>query len=87
MKQLIITLLRSYRLREKRLRDHGIFGYIKNEKGYVLIIVMIVSTLLITVSSEFLVNAQADISYMNKFRNEPQAEELAEIVRRPVTER
>ena len=85
MKQLIITLLRSYRLREKSLRDRGIFGYIKNEKGYVLIIVMIVSAMLITVSSEFLVNAQADVSYMNKFKIEPQAEELAEIGLRVAT--
>jgi type II secretory pathway component PulK len=79
MKRLIIQLCQSYSLRKKKLLEQGILGYIKNEKGYVLIIVMIVSTLLITVSSEFLVNAQADVSYMNKFKSEPQAEELAEI--------
>jgi len=46
--------------------------------GYVLIIVMLVVTLLISVSAEFLLNAQININYMKKFKDETQAASLAE---------
>jgi type II secretory pathway component PulK len=79
MRRFICSIKSAYIKRAAGIERDGIFHYLKNDAGYVLIIVMIVCSLLITVSGEFMVNTQADISYMKRFKDEPQAKELAEI--------
>lgn len=68
----------DYQKRQIRLEQDGIFFYLKKSNGYVLIIVMVICTLLISVSSEFLLNAQININYMKRFRNEASAQSAAE---------
>jgi general secretion pathway protein K len=79
MKRFIRTLESCYQKRAAAIERDGLFSYLHNDAGYVLIIVLIICSLLIMVSGEFMVNTQADISYMNRFKDEPQAKELAEI--------
>lgn len=67
-----------YRRRALILEQRGLGTFYKNKNGYVLIIVMLVVTMLIAVSAEFLLNAQVNINYMKKFKDETQAASLAE---------
>lgn len=59
------------------LQQYGLFYFIKNNSGYMLVIVLIISTLLISLSSEFLLTARVNTRYMIKFKNETQAEQIA----------
>ncbi|HPB81521.1 MAG TPA: hypothetical protein PK200_05725, partial [Spirochaetota bacterium] len=60
-------LISNYHLRKQKLREHGIFGAMKNSSGYVLIIVLLISAVLVSVSTEFLITAQTNINYIVKF--------------------
>lgn len=66
-----------YRNRERLLLEHGIFSYMKNRNGYVLIVVLLVTSLLVSVSSEFLITAQTNIRYIQKFDEKLQARSLS----------
>jgi type II secretory pathway component PulK len=79
MKTFIHTLITAYNKRAERIERDGILKHCVNEKGYVLIVVLLVCSLLIVVSGDFLVNTQANIAYLNRFKDEPQAKELAEV--------
>ena len=57
----------NYRKRQTLLIENGLFKYISNSSGYVLIIVLLVITLLVTMSTEFLMVAQTNINYIRKF--------------------
>lgn len=73
-----IAALRESRNRRKcLLEQEGLFRCLKTKSGFVLITVLIVSALLITVSGEFLINAQNNINYMSNFKAEAQSMELA----------
>jgi type II secretory pathway component PulK len=56
----------KYEQRKKILYDKGIFGYILNSRGYVLVLVLIIVTLLVSVTGEFLSVAHTNISYSRK---------------------
>ena len=78
IKKQINKIKLMYRRRADKLETHGLFGTNYKNRGFVLIIVLIVSTLLISVSTDFLVSAQNNINYMIKFKNEAQAEAAAQ---------
>ncbi|HRX15381.1 MAG TPA: type II secretion system protein GspK [Spirochaetota bacterium] len=78
IKKHISQIRQMYRQRAAKLEKHGLFGSNEKNRGFVLIIVLIVSTLLISVSTDFLVSAQNNINYMIKFKNEAQAEAAAQ---------
>jgi type II secretory pathway component PulK len=77
IKEIYNQLSKYYQRRSRTLEEFGIFNYAGGNRGYVLIIVLIISTLLVSVSTNFLVNAQTNINYMKKFKNEAQAESIA----------
>ncbi len=56
----------NYENRKKNLYEKGIFGYIFNSRGYVLVLVLIIITLLVSVTGEFLSVAHTNISYSRK---------------------
>ena len=73
-----IRRLRSHREERRRIIEtQGIFAAIRAQKGFVLVIVLLICAMLITVSGEFLIGAQNNISYMSNFKGEAQALELA----------
>jgi len=82
LKKLFITFYeftkQNYNNRKEFLDNHNVYDYLFNNKGFVLIIVLIISSMLIIASSEFLLNAQININYIKKFKDETQAEILAE---------
>jgi type II secretory pathway component PulK len=71
------AFLRNYDKRKKALEDQGIFHYIRNSSGYVLIIILLLTTLLVSIAGEFIVVAQTDIGYARKLRNRLRASYLA----------
>lgn len=49
------------------MESRGFRGYIFNSKGYVLIIVLLMTSLLISITGNFIVETQTSIGYMKKF--------------------
>lgn len=76
-KEQIDKIADNYQTRRKRLYTEGLFAYLFGNRGYIMVLVMIMLTLLISVSTDFLINAQININYMKKFRDESRAETIA----------
>ena len=68
---------KNYNKRRKFLYVNGLFKYFSNSSGYVLIIVLLVVSLLVTMSTEFLATAQTNINYIRKFNEKLKASMLA----------
>ncbi len=69
--------LDDYRRRERALSERGIFGYLRGSRGYVLIIVLLVTAMLVSISAEFLITAQTNINYVRKFSDRNRAHSIA----------
>lgn len=84
MNNLINTIIKlyykfiiNYNNRRDALQREGILRYLFGESGYVLIIVLIVSSLLVTISSEFFSVAQTNVNYLRKFIEKQKASTIA----------
>ena len=55
----------------------ALLKYLTNSSGYVLIVVLLVVSLLVTMSTEFLMTAQTNINYIRKFSDRLRANMLA----------
>ncbi len=64
--KIIENFLTNYRKRAEILRRDGLLSYYKNTSGYVLIIVLLVTSLLFSITAEFLITAQTNINYIRK---------------------
>jgi type II secretory pathway component PulK len=73
----VASFKRNYEFRKTALAEKGLRGYVFNSSGYVLIIVLLVTSLLVSVSSEFLLTAQTNINYIRKFNDRTKAWSLA----------
>lgn len=71
------SFLERYEARRARLMERGVFGRMRGRSGYVLVIVLIISAMLISVSTEFLITAQTNINYSLRFSNRLKAFYLA----------
>lgn len=69
--------LLDYHAREKNLLENGIFFYLFRAHGYVLLIVLLVTSMLVSIATEFLITAQTNINYLQKVRDEARAQLLA----------
>jgi type II secretory pathway component PulK len=67
----------NYQNRKRELWEKGFRSYFTKEGGYVLVIVLIIITLLVSISSEFIVMAQTEIGYNRKLSNRLKAGYLA----------
>jgi len=67
----------DYRRRGELLRGRGIFGYMRGNRGYVLVIVLLVTAMLVSISTEFLITAQTNINYIRKFSDRNKAHSIA----------
>ena len=70
-------LILDYRRRSGVLAEKGLFFYLRGSNGYILIIVLLVISLLVSVSGEFLVTAQTNVSYVRKFGEKMKADTVA----------
>ena len=67
----------NYSARAEVLRTRGLSGWLLNSKGYIIILVLIMTTLLISVTGEFIVTSQVIISYMRKYDSNLKSSYLA----------
>ncbi len=67
----------NYRERARVLAERGILSYLRSPSGYVLIIVLILTTLLVSVAGEFIAVAHVNIGYGQKLKNQLKASYLA----------
>ncbi|MBN1496777.1 MAG: general secretion pathway protein GspK [Spirochaetes bacterium] len=74
---MINAFINNYRRRRALLEERGLFGYLRESSGYVLIIVLIITTLLISIAGEFIVVAQTNIGYGQQLKNRLRASYLA----------
>lgn len=84
MRKIYQTILNSgyrwrdnYARRRSFLMERGVFSYLRGSSGYVLIIVLIVTSILVSISSEFFMVAQTNINYIKKFSDRLQALSIA----------
>ncbi len=78
-RRLYSRFLTNYRKRQNTLLEKGLFGYMFNSSGYVLVIVLLVTSLLVSISTEFLITAQTNINYIKKFSDKLKAYTIAKI--------
>ena len=57
-----MKMIKNYKKRKILLLNSGVINYLFNSSGYVLIIVLMITALLVSVSSEFLIVAQTNVS-------------------------
>jgi len=67
----------NYFSRKNNLFQNGIKKYFFNQKGYVLIFVLLMTTLLISISSKFIIVTQTNAGYIKKIKQKLNASMLA----------
>lgn len=77
MKNIINRFKTKYNKRAEYIREYGLISYFKNDYGYILVLVLLVTALLMSISSEFLLTSQININYMKKIKYETKAEQYA----------
>ena len=77
MPHIIEHFKNNYKKRREFLYENGLLKYLTNSSGYVLIVVLLVISLLITLSTEFIMTAQTNINYIRKFSERLRANMLA----------
>ena len=77
LRKIHLRYMENYRQRKRTLLSRGVVAYMFNDAGYVLIIVLLMTTLLVSVSSEFLIVAQTNINYIRTFSEKQKASLLA----------
>ncbi len=68
---------RNYRRREALLHERGILYSFRGSSGYVLVIVLLVISLLVAISSEFIITAQTNVRYIGRFSESLRARTIA----------
>ncbi|MCU0845534.1 MAG: general secretion pathway protein GspK [Spirochaetes bacterium] len=68
---------RNYRRREALLHERGILNSFTGSSGYVLVIVLLVISLLVAISSEFIITAQTNVRYIGRFSESLRARTIA----------
>ncbi len=66
---IVSRFIRNYRKRERALLENGVRPLLFNRNGYVLAVVLVITTILMTVTGEFVITARTDIGLMNKYKN------------------
>lgn len=67
----------DYFCRKTILEQQGIFSYLFNSKGYILLIVLVISAFLVSFTSEFFYKTHVYISYLKRYRADTNTEYLA----------
>ena len=77
LEKIFFFIKTDYYRRKEVLDKSGIYYYLANSSGYVLVIVLLVSSMLVSISTEFLIIAQTNINYTKKFSERLKAYSLA----------
>ena len=74
---MIKRLLENYHRRKILLQERGLFFYLFNNKGYILLIVLIISAFMVAMTSDFFLKTHTYISYIKRLKSDISAEFLA----------
>jgi len=77
LERIIRHINADYRKRAKALEDRGVWAYIFSSSGYVLAVVLIITSILMTITGEFVISARTSIGIINKYKNRVRAIYLA----------
>jgi type II secretory pathway component PulK len=77
MNKIITFILENYISRKHILETEGVRKYIFNSKGYILLIVLVISAFLVSFTSEFFYKTHIYISYLKRFKADINSEYLA----------
>jgi len=77
MNKFIAGIIKDYYVRKESLENHGIRVYLFNSKGYILLIVLVLSAFLVSFTSEFFYKTHIYISYIKRFKADIDSEYLA----------
>ena len=77
LREIYRAAARDYRRRRDLIRNEGIRPLFINSRGYVLILVLLITSLLISITANFIVETQTSIGYMKKFDSRLRAGFLA----------
>lgn len=77
MNKIITSIINNYYQRKESLENHGIRIYLFNSKGYILLIVLVLSAFLVSFTSEFFYKTHIYISYIKRFKSDIDSEYLA----------
>ncbi len=67
----------NYNKRKISLEKNGVRSYLVNSKGYILLIVLVISAFLVSFTSEFFYKTHIYISYIKRFKSDNNSEYLA----------
>lgn len=77
MNKFISAITNNYSRRKEALENNGIRGYLFNSKGYILLIVLVLSAFLVSFTSEFFYKTHIYISFIKRFKSDINSEYLA----------
>lgn len=77
MNKYIDVIIKNYHKRKESLDKNGLRGYIFNSKGYILLIVLVISAFLVSFTSDFFYKTHIYISYIKRFKSDNNSEYLA----------
>jgi type II secretory pathway component PulK len=77
MNRIIKLILENYNNRKYILETEGLNNYLFNSKGYILLIVLVISAFLVSFTSEFFYKTHVYISYIKRFKADINSEYLA----------
>jgi len=77
MNRYINTIKENYNKRKLILEEDGLYKYLFNNKGFVLVIVLIMITFLFTISYDFFYKSITYITYLNRFKADNNTEYMA----------
>jgi len=77
MNKFILAIITNYKNRKRKIEEHGVRDYLINSKGYILLIVLVMSAFLVSFTSEFFYKTHIYISYIKRFKSDINSEYLA----------
>ncbi len=77
MNKIFRNIYRNYKQRKHSLEKNGVRKYLFNSKGYILLIVLVISAFLVSFTSEFFYKTHVYISYLKRFKADLNSEYLA----------
>ncbi len=77
MNKYILNIKKNYFGRKVSLEHYGVLSYIFNSRGYILLIVLVISAFLVSFTSEFFYQTHIYISYIKRFKSDISSEYLA----------
>lgn len=74
---MFIEFKNNYLQRKTAIEQNGLKSYLINDKGYILLIVLLISAFLVSFTSEFFLSTHTYISYIKRLKNDINSEFLA----------